>query len=69
MILLLRLGVCRCIGTHSPSLFCAVHCRLVVAPLARLVFEQERREGDLRYAHLRLRWAAGDCSDGLLWEK
>ena len=32
--------------------------RLVVAPVAQLVFQQERREGDLRFAHLRLRWAA-----------
>lgn len=27
-----------------------------MAPVARLVFGQERREGDLRFAHLRLRW-------------
>ena len=45
-----------------PPLCCAVHCRLVVAPLARLVFEQERREGDLRYAHLRLRWAGQEAA-------
>lgn len=31
-------------------------CRLAVAPVARLVFGQEQREGDLRFAHLRLRW-------------
>ncbi|KAL4860116.1 ATP-binding cassette sub-family D member 4 [Chlorella vulgaris] len=36
--------------------------RLAVAPVARLVFRQERREGDLRFAHLRLREYASEVA-------
>ncbi|KAL4434207.1 hypothetical protein ABPG75_000648 [Micractinium tetrahymenae] len=36
--------------------------RLAVAPVSRLVFRQERREGDLRFAHLRLREYAAEVA-------
>jgi hypothetical protein len=36
--------------------------RLALAPVARLVFCQERREGDLRYAHVRLRQYAAEVA-------
>ena len=32
-----------------------MHCSLIIRPIARLVFEQERKEGDFRFAHMRLR--------------
>ena len=47
-----------CTSPPSNGMHAAPHsCRLAVAPVARLVFGQEQREGDLRFAHLRLRWA------------
>lgn len=36
--------------------------RLAVAPVSRLVFRQERREGDLRFSHLRLREYAAEVA-------
>ena len=32
-----------------------MHCSLIIRPRARLVFKQERKEGDFRFAHMRLR--------------
>lgn len=32
-----------------------MHCSLIIRPIARLVFKQERKEGDFRFAHMRLR--------------
>ena len=49
--------VCACVRWFCQALQAGafIWCRVVAARLAALVFEQERREGNLRFAHLRLR--------------
>lgn len=32
-----------------------MHCSLIIRPIARLIFKQECKEGDFRFAHMRLR--------------
>lgn len=46
----------------NPLLPPAAAARLVMAPVARAVWRQEAREGDLRFAHLRLREYAAEAA-------